>query len=592
MKSPHKRVVAGLLTLGLAVFWPLAARADTGPIGSVGPTETVGPTALVGPATAPGPTGPVGPTSQSNNVTGPSSDNQNQTTSSSQTQATANQSATVNNNLAASADTGGNSVSRNTQAGNVQSGSIQGSATIVNAANTNLAPGSTAGVATVSGSSGSGLVLSTPSSQVPIGQSNNVTGPNSANQNAAQGSTVATVLTNQDAAINNTVDIQASTGKNQLTGNSRVGGLQTGNIGLGVNLLNIANLNRPDLQLEVNTWTIQGAVGGDITVPTNSGTDPGSLNVNTANSNNQTQVAVTQTAAADNVINVKANTGENAVNGNTAAGDTQTGQANVDNKTITVANTSDPTFYLVNVFGQWDGMAGLNNVPAGNYIVNVVGNNLTGPDSSNSNSVSDTQTASTTINQRARVNNLVNVTADTGHNTVTNNTQAGRVATGSINIAANTINLLNLIGQKAGHFVLGIINIFGNWAKTPPPAAPTTQTATVVQIENRHPEEVPAGTSEGPRSDSGNLTGQGGGAVAKPIETARRSVPSGVGGETAAVVSSPSVPAPITLASLPKTGVNNPVTVGYSMLVAALSAYTGLISFAAYRNYRRFHPTL
>jgi len=376
MNSPHTRVAAGLLTLCLVVGWPLATRADTGPIG---PTEAVGPTVPVGPATAPGPTGPVGPTeavgrsaTQSNAATGPNSANQNQTNNASQASATTNQSASINNNVAASAETGGNTVSKNTQAGTVQSGGIQGSATIVNAANTNLAPGSTAGAATVNGSSSSGLVLSNPLSQVPIGQSNNITGPNSANQNAVDRSTVVTVLTNQDAAINNTVDIRASTGKNQLTGNSRVGGLQTGNIGLGVNLLNIANLNRPDLELLVNTWTIQGAVGGDITVPTNSATGPDSLNVNTANSSRQTEVAVTQTAAVDNAINVKANTGENSVNGNTVAGDTQTGQANVDNKTITVANTSDPTFYLVNVFGQWDGMAGLNNVPAGNYIVNKV----------------------------------------------------------------------------------------------------------------------------------------------------------------------------------------------------------------------------
>jgi hypothetical protein len=64
------------------------------------------------------------------------------------------------------------------------------------------------------------------------------------------------------------------------------------------------------------------------------------------------------------------------------------------------------------------------------------------------------------LTQNATANNTLKVNANTGGNVLTDNTTVGNVTTGSINVLANLINILNSWGGDLTHFHLGIINIF------------------------------------------------------------------------------------------------------------------------------------
>lgn len=72
-------------------------------------------------------------------------------------------------------------------------------------------------------------------------------------------------------------------------------------------------------------------------------------------------------------------------------------------------------------------------------------NDTTGANSTNTNSVSATNTTNFSISSNGTVNNTVNITADTGNNTVTNNTTVGDVSTGDIEFDIAVDTTLNQI---------------------------------------------------------------------------------------------------------------------------------------------------
>lgn len=70
----------------------------------------------------------------------------------------------------------------------------------------------------------------------------------------------------------------------------------------------------------------------------------------------------------------------------------------------------------------------------------VLGNTNTGPDSSNSNNVSQTASTSSSVTNTSTTSNTINFNLNTGRNTVRNNTTVGGIQTGTIaaNVATNT----------------------------------------------------------------------------------------------------------------------------------------------------------
>ncbi|MGI6103073.1 MAG: hypothetical protein ACOYBJ_00385 [Patescibacteria group bacterium] len=482
---------------------------QTGPTVETGPTQPTGTTVETGPTQPTGPTGPTGtsvvepepctdpscfygmgqgegqgvdqgvgqgvpaaaaatPTGTlANDTTGAGSTNTNSATENNSTDITNRNNATITNDVDMSLSTGSNTLSQNSEVGSLTTGDIRGSLSIVNAANSQFAPGSSVGLGTAT-SGADGVLLMADGSRAYL-PSNSQTGADSTNTNAISGTNAVRIVTESTALVDNDIDIAASTGGNTITENTLFGDITTGSIDLAVNLINLLNLLMPDTLFMVDLWNLYGDVLGDIFAPlTNSQTGAGSTNTNAVSGVNTADVTVTSIADTTNTFNITTDTGSNVLDQNTAVSDVSTGDVRIDGSVTNISNAATPTFYIVNVLGKWNG--GALALSAGSYIINELGNWLTGADSTNTNTVDQTNTLDMDITNTATVNNGLNISASTGGNTIARNTAVGNVTTGDINIMANVVNFLNSFGGDLSKFSLGVINIFGDWGKKPTPA--------------------------------------------------------------------------------------------------------------------------
>ncbi|MEI6478125.1 MAG: hypothetical protein WCO52_04020 [bacterium] len=479
---------------------PVGPQLPVGPQGVVGPIGLVGPQPDPSPQAAPSPDPTSSPAASatgtsggaSNTQTGSNSNNQNSTTANNTSTGTENNSATFNNNVAADATTGNNDLNQNTELGDVTTGAVNGSFNLINVGNSILAPGSSVGMQSLN-AGGSGHINLAPSATRTSlsGQSNSQTGSNSDNGNAFVTNNLLKVVSNNQATANNNVDVNANTGDNTLAQNTKAGNLKTGDINLAVNVINLMNLMMPNLELSVDVWSLLTSnIDSIISVPSdNSQTGSNSNNANSVTSSNTKNIQITKNAQANNDVNVNATTGSNTVAGNTESGDVTTGQTKVGGSEVTIANDDDPTFYIVNVMGDWNGQ--IQGIPEGSYVINHLDNSQTGSNSNNQNSVNNTNEEDLTVNQQATVNNHLNVHANTGGNSLVGNTTVGGLKTGSVNVLANLINILNSWSGIQGKFRLGIINIFsapaGSSSSQNDPAVPQNQGGVVSTAEQLMP---------------------------------------------------------------------------------------------------------
>lgn len=381
-------------------------------------------------------------------------------------------STTQDNQVKAVADTGNNQVGKNSVAGNINTGAVNGAVNTINVSGSDFADNSSIGSQTLNAGD-AGMISLTPSgSRVDLfgGNMGNLqTGAQSLNQNEYTDDNLVRVLDEERIGINNNFEYTANTGLNELDRNTVAGNLHTGDINLGVNLVNLSNLNRPDLQLTVDVWTLYTTNPDSVIDLSNAVTGINSGNQNELNQSNLNDIQVTRQADVSNQIKVIGNTGENVFSENTVAGDLTTGQTKVEGNVVDIANTAEPMFYLVNVFGEWDGE--ITGIDQNNYLINRMGNQLTGADSQNNNSFNQNSSTQMQLVGEAKVDNSITIKANTGRNQLSQNTQVGNVETGSIKVMANVVNVLNGWGKDLRRFGLGIINIFGSKAKTKSAAA-------------------------------------------------------------------------------------------------------------------------
>jgi hypothetical protein len=467
-----------------------ATQTQVGPQGTVGVTSPTGPQVVVGPTEPTGhqdvvvaPAAASGSVTQSNDKTGANSDNSNAATTSSTTKVGTDNTATIKNDVTAGVNTGSNTVNQNTSVGQVSTGDINATVNIVNVANSTFAPGSSVGSSTVNGGDASQISLSTPSQRGSLPssttQTNSSTGANSANQNGSSDSNYVQVVGNNTATANNSVAIDANTGNNQVGQNTAVGGVQTGNVNLAVTEVNVLNVTNPNLLLGMDIYSVSTANPDSvIIVPSNSTTGDNSSNSNNSTVNNDTSVQVTQNADVSNDISVSANTGNNTVDHNSSTGAVSSGSTTVDANAVNLENVSGNEFYIVNVFGDWNGI--LQGVPAGNYVINHMDNSNTGANSDNSNSSDQNNSSTYSLNNTATTNNKIDINANTGGNQITSNSKVGDIKTGNISVYANVINALNVFSHRTGHFTLGILNIF-SMPHGSTQQAPQTQTVVAAQ---------------------------------------------------------------------------------------------------------------
>ncbi|MBI4032458.1 hypothetical protein HY374_02000 [Candidatus Berkelbacteria bacterium] len=517
---------------------PAESTPTTGPTEPTGPTATTGPTQPTGTTVKTGPTGPNGAPCQTgvtytggycqgynqgtqqgtsqgtnqgttqgvgqnspiaaagttegsltNDTTGAGSTNGNTVDETNTTDIDITNDATATNDVDMDLATGSNTLTGNTSVGSLTTGDIQGSLTLVNALNSVFAPGSTVGLGTLSTDEHGNIVLSSGSNRAIL-PTNELTGADSTNTNAYSGLNAVTIRTDNTATVDNDIDIAADTGSNLIDANTTLGDVTTGSIDLAVNLINLLNLFMPDTLFTLDVWSLFGDVTGDLLMD-NAETGAGSTNENDVTSTTTVTADVTNDADIENTFDIAPTTGGNTFDRNSTVGDIATGAINVDGSVTNVANAGAPMFYIVNVLGDWTG--GDLGLPAGSFIINELGNLLTGADSTNTNTVDETTTVDVDVTNTATAANRIGIAANTGGNTLSRNTQLGNVKTGDVNILANVLNFLNTTGSTLSKFSLGIINIFGDWK-----AKPAQNTSPAMTASTSAPQVASTTTSPSP----------------------------------------------------------------------------------------------
>lgn len=260
---------------------------------------------------------------------------------------------------------------------------------------------------------------------------NNTTGPWSSNT-----STFATdrlwnvdVLNNQD--LLNSFNVDVNSGANAADCNTSV---------LGANLngnINIAIATAPTSPL-YNGFGILYGLGGFMpidnvgilnTASGNALTGPNSLNENIINANQAANINLSNNSIITNDVNITANTGNNIANNNTSVFDGVSSGGISVSAVLNNGAMPYPGVVAPAVVGT-----GLNNV------IGQFGNNLTGPNSINSNVLNANSQFNALIDNQSVVTNDLNISANTGNNVVSNNTTVAGVGTGNVNVSIAAAN--------------------------------------------------------------------------------------------------------------------------------------------------------
>ncbi|OGG30887.1 hypothetical protein A3I51_04770 [Candidatus Gottesmanbacteria bacterium RIFCSPLOWO2_02_FULL_38_8] len=287
----------------------------------------------------------------------------------------------------------------------------------------------------------------------------------------------------------NKVEAMTSTGFNYADLNTLNGEIFTGDVISTVNLLNKLNSNISGLGT-FSTFNLYGNYLGDIalqftdgsplsafvqaseTVAKNSISGPFSSNYSISDSDFTVKEVNGNDAKINNDINLSADTGNNSASFNTGSGVIQTGDAtalgNIINLVNTNINVSQWLFAVLNIFGELAGNIILpqdsnadNNNPAGGT---QVGNQNTGPASTNYASSTSNTTAEFTNTNNADIVSTLDVSANTGNNNASINTGGGYVATGIADaaISNSTVANSNTVDEE-GVVWLVIVNELGKW---------------------------------------------------------------------------------------------------------------------------------
>lgn len=323
-----------------------------------------------------------------NETTGPLSGNYCKVTNTNTVKVENKNDANIKNDVTVSANTGHNSASMNTLGGSVVSGNASVNASLSNTANVNTT--SVSGGPAASGNVGS----------------NRITGPGSTNTADILNSNKVEVKNKNDAYVDNKVAASVDSGYNNADKNTGPAYIHSGNADMAVGVVNRVN--------DSATAVVGGAGGTGGNQATNQTTGPGSGNFVKVLNSSDVEVENENKMDVDNSVNAKANTGHNSASTNTLGGEIRSGNAAGDLGLETKGN--------INTTSVTSAMGGF---------ANVSGNAVTGPMSTNTEDLINTQKVEVkNENKKADVSNSDVDIADTGWNIADKNTGGGDVLAG------------------------------------------------------------------------------------------------------------------------------------------------------------------
>lgn len=285
------------------------------------------------------------------------------------------------------------------------------------------------------------------------------------------GEEVVEISNDNNAVVNNNLNVRGVSGGNEVTGNDGQADVVTGRIEILANVLNFINTNMSGEKWKFIMVNIFGSLNGDVVVP---GTEQflGSKGSTDSNNYNTTDESVTNTnnVQLTNNVNSNAVSGENEQNNNDDENHTlATGGTDVQNQILNYLNFNitgnNWVFLIVNVFGKWMGqIVGFGDNPTmdapdqGSFAALSVGQ---GGQSEGSPEGTESQTSVDNTNS-AIVNNNINVEGISGLNKVNENDGETSLVTGWVEIDTNLLNIINtnITGRS---WMVVFLNVFGDF---------------------------------------------------------------------------------------------------------------------------------
>lgn len=267
-----------------------------------------------------------------------------------------------------------------------------------------------------------------------------------------------TVNASTNAAINNTITLEAISGDAAVTSNTTAGDATTGSATAIANIINAINSSIIAGQSFVGMLNIYGSLNGDILLPPDLiSTLLASNVVGTLDAGNIDNAEIIgnfdNNLNISNNINASATSGDSTVAQNTSAGNATTGDASTN---VTLLNLTgrqvigkNALLVFVNVLGTWVGM--IVDAPTGATSA-ALGSGIT-------------TDSSLTINDSTNqaITNNVDIRARSGDALVSKNTSAGSATSGDADAAVNILDLNNSQFALSDWFGVLFINVFGSW---------------------------------------------------------------------------------------------------------------------------------
>ncbi|OGM30423.1 hypothetical protein A2630_01725 [Candidatus Woesebacteria bacterium RIFCSPHIGHO2_01_FULL_44_10] len=407
--------------------------------------------------------------------------------------------ATVDNSLILDSATGENSTSRNTNADNtIETGDANVTGTILNALNTNV-NGVMVSEFNIADDHLGDFILDFDSYCISGCDGGSATITNQDNGSDSTNTGEIEIIDENSSFQTNTANVEnemilfANSGDNIADNNT--GGdstIDTGDANASGNVINFLNNNLAGNVL-YGVVNIFGDLIGDIILPeeyltaydldvnmANLGNGDGSSNTTLFDQTTNSNYTQFNNAQIINNIDLAATTGDNTASDNTG-GDSfiDTGDADIDARIVNIANSNiiGGTWWivLVNEAGNWVGriMGAPTGLPffgsagttfdiAADGTINIT-NEGNGDESTNTGSLTQTTTNSTTQVNEAFVTNNISLGANTGGNSTSRNTGGdNRITTGDASVMLNLINFVN--NNFAGaNVIFTVVNVFGNW---------------------------------------------------------------------------------------------------------------------------------
>lgn len=402
-----------------------------------GQTTGTGPSSTTTPATTPDTTRQQPSTTQTSS--NPSSDPTNNSL---------NNTTTDNNKVKSTAQTGDATVEHTNTGGNATTGNASAIANLINsiASSTSLSGGNIpTATYNVNGTQNGNIVIN-PEDILAAMNNGNVPTP----ANCAPGTTTSA---QNNATINNLLNLLAQSGDAKVTDNGIGGDATSGNATTEADIVNLIQDMVSNKGAFLGVVNINGNLNGNIDLPAS---DINALLTPTQGSSIAANTSATNNANVNNNVTLTAISGNAAVTNNGKLGSATSGNAstilnenNLINCQIVGGNL---LLVFVNVMGHWYGA--LLGEPAGATTA-TLGGGIT----------QDTllPTSQTNVTNNSTINNNVNLTSISGNATVANNGVGGNAKTGNATAIADISNIIGSQINLSGWLGILIINVFGTW---------------------------------------------------------------------------------------------------------------------------------